>query len=441
MKYNYGRKTRVLATTALNAVLALGFVAQAGATDALSAKAKVHMKPYGASSSFCYIVENGEMSGVNADQPVRIASVMKTLTTLWAVDTYGPTHEYSTKIYYQPSTKELHIQGVRDPFFDRDRLYLLLSDLNKAGIKQLNRLTFDGAFLLNLDLFEFAYDPSRTKEFMYTEAHADGALGRVKIKEKMETAFNTKEWWSSKKTRYQMTRSRNSTSGMVPVLEMTTTNVDVVPSNPLAGKPGVQVYEIKSRPLMHYLKKMNIHSLNATADELFYSMGGSDAFIKFLGDKYRMGTDAVDVHTGSGLPLHDPRNDTSMSCSSTVKLIRRLDIILESQGLDLADVMMIAGLDAGATFKDGSQALVVKTGSLTGVKNLAGVANTTSGEVYFGVFLQNGGNTAGARNVVADLKGSFKMQPVHRAGFVWDPLDPKMALRPVQANRVVVTNR
>lgn len=438
MMFRSNRKTSVFSNVALKAALAVGMLSQAGAAHAdLNANAKAHMKPYGASSAFCYVLENGEISGVNADQPVRIASVMKTLTTLWAVDTYGPNFEFSTKVFYQPSTKELHIQGARDPFFDRDRLYLLLSDLNKAGIKELNRLTIDGAFLYNADLFEFEYQPSRSKEFMYTEAHADGPLGRDGLAEKMRSAFNTDEWFSGKKARYQQTVSRNPTSGLVAKLEMKTASVQVMQGNPLAGKPGVVVFQTKSRPLMHYLKKMNLHSLNATADELFYSMGGAPAFVKFLGDRYRMGTDAVDVHTGSGLPLHSPRNDTSISCSSTVKLIRRLDVILESQGLDLADVMMVAGLDARATYKDGSQALVVKTGTLTGVKNLAGNANTSQGEVYFGIFLQNGGNTAGAQNVVADIKSSYRMMPIHRPGFTWDSLDPKMNLQRIVPNQAV----
>lgn len=428
------REKTLLAALAVGAALQVASLlapSTASANEKLTTQARADLRPYGSSSAFCYVEENGAVTGVNPDQPVKIASVMKTLTTLWAVEKYGPHFEYGTKIYYQASNGEMHISGARDPFFDRDRIYLLISDLNRLGIKKINRLTIDGNFLYNPDLFEFEYKPAMWNAYMYTEAHADQPLGRVNLKEKMASAFNTDQWWKDKRARYGQTKAKNPTSNMVAVPEMTTAVVDLVPGNPLAGKPGVVVLETKSRPLMHYLKKMNIHSLNASADELFYSMGGASAFTKFLTDKYRMGGDAVDIHTGSGLPLHNPRNDSSMSCSAVVRLIRRLDVVLESQGLDMADVMMVSGLDAGATYKDGSQALVVKTGTLNGVKNLAGVANTTTGEVYFGIFLQNGGNVQGVRNVVARMKSNYRMTPVRRQGFQWDSLDPKMTLRPV----------
>ncbi|MEK7355911.1 MAG: D-alanyl-D-alanine carboxypeptidase, partial [Bdellovibrionota bacterium] len=197
--------------------------------------------------------------------------------------------------------------------------------------------------------------------------------------------------------------------------------------------PGVLTFEVRSLPIKHYLKKMNIHSLNATADELFHSMGGTPGFQTYLATKYQMGSDAVDIHTGSGLPLHNPRNDSTISCSATVRLIRALDNNLEAEGMDLTDVVMIAGTDAGATYNDGSRALVVKTGTLNDAKNLAGAANTATGEVYFGIFLQNGSlNTV--RNVVARMKSTYRMQAINKPGFVWDPLDPRMALRLVSAD-------
>ena len=48
----------------------------------------------------------------------------------------------------KPSTQELHIQGMRDPFFDRDRLFALLADLNLKKVKNIKRLTFDSNFLV-----------------------------------------------------------------------------------------------------------------------------------------------------------------------------------------------------------------------------------------------------------------------------------------------------
>lgn len=383
--------------------------------------------------AFCYVVEDGSVQGVNPDQPVKIASVMKVLTTLWAVDRHGPNFRYTTKIYYQASNKELHIEGSNDPFFDRDRLYLLLSDLNRAGIKSLNRVTADRKFLMNMDLFEHIYNPGRMREYVYTEAHADAPLGGVKVKQGLMNAFNTSQWWSAKKGRYAKTRARNQTPSLLPSVTMSVEATDIVEGNPLSGKPGVTVFEIKSLQMKNYLKKMNIHSMNPVADELFYSMGGRQGFRNYLQATYGMGPDAVDINTGSGLPLHNPRNDTSISCSSVVRLIRRLDWNLEQKyGMDMTDVVMIAGTDAGATFNDGSGALVVKTGTLNNVKNLAGAANTSDGEVYFGIFLEGrNANLGGVQQVLANVKASFSLRRISKSSFAFDPLEPEMTLKAV----------
>ncbi|MEK7357919.1 MAG: D-alanyl-D-alanine carboxypeptidase, partial [Bdellovibrionota bacterium] len=171
--------------------------AAAPTEPALIQNVRKDLRAAGPNSSFCYVEENGAIQGVNPNQPVKIASVMKLLTTLWAVDKYGANHEYVTKIYYQPINGEMHIAGARDPFFDRDRIYLLLSDLNRNKISQLKRLTFDGNFLINKNLFEFAYDPANAKAYKYTEAHADGARGGIGVKESLEDAFNTSKWWAA----------------------------------------------------------------------------------------------------------------------------------------------------------------------------------------------------------------------------------------------------
>jgi D-alanyl-D-alanine carboxypeptidase len=143
-----------------------------------------------------------------------------------------------------------------------------------------------------------------------------------------------------------------------------------------------------------------------------------------------LGVDAIDIQTGSGLPLHDPRNDTTISCSAMVRLIRRLDRNLEEKyNMQLEDVVMIAGVDAGATLSDSSKALVVKTGTLNGVKNLAGVAETTEGELYFGIFLEGrNANGGGIQSVLGDLKTNYKLKAVDRQSFAFDPLQPEMQL-------------
>lgn len=384
------------------------------------------------SGAFCYVVEGGQVQGVNADQPVRIASVMKLMTTFWALETLGgPNARLKTNVYYRPSTGELHIEGSKDPFINRDRFFLLLSDLNRLGIKSLKRLTADSNFRMGIELFN--------PVFNYAETHSSKSTSIVSAEDLLES-FNTKNWWGSRESYYSKLRKNNPSLGLVPKLSLEVKQTAIYRGNPLEGQAGVVKFEFKSAPLFEYLKKINILSINPAADELFWSLGGPKGFQKFLERSYRMGDDAEDVNTGSGLPFYNPnRDDTSMTCSAVVRLIRRMDWNLEQKhGMDLADVMMISGIDTerGATFNDGSGSLIVKTGTLTArgavAKNLAGSMQTTEGEVYFGIFLNGpGSNSGNVRSALSKLASKYRRVRVKRKSFVWHQLDSQMQLQKV----------
>lgn len=382
--------------------------------------------------AFCYVVENGQVQGVNADQPVRIASVMKLMTTFWALETWGgPNARLKTTVYYRASTGELHIEGSRDPFLNRDRFFLLISDLNRLGIKSISRLTADENFRMGLELFN--------PVFNHAEDHAAKSTSIVSAQGLLD-AFNTKNWWGSREGYYSKLRKNNPTVNFVSKLSLDVNKTAIYSGNPLSGQAGVVKLEFKSAPLGEYLKKLNILSINPAADELFWSLGGPARFKSFLERSYEMGDAAEDVNTGSGLPFYNPnRDDTSMSCSAVVRLIRRMDLNLEQKhGMDLADVMMISGIDTerGATFNDGSGSLIVKTGTLTAngavAKNLAGSMQTTEGEVYFGIFLNGpGSNSGNVRSALSKLASKYRRVRVNRRPFVWYQLDSQMQLQQV----------
>ncbi|RYZ77557.1 MAG: hypothetical protein EOP05_01400 [Proteobacteria bacterium] len=411
-------------------LVAQGSVAFAGGTTISSVQAQLNRIKGGGSSSFCYVVEGGAVQGINADKPVRIASVMKLMTSFWAIEKLGsPNFRWKTKIYYQASNGEMHIEGSRDPFFHRDRMYLLLSDLNRAGIKSLNRLTVDRNFKMGMAI------PDVSNHL--NESSRNTSQTNVTRDDLMQN-FNTAKWWGDRKATYARIRKENQTPELLKEISFKVNAADIVPSNPLAGKPGVKVFEIRSAPLRYYLKRMNIMSANPMADELFYSLGGVSGFANFLQSNYGMGNAATDVHSGSGLPIGPPRNDSSMSCSAVVRIIRRMDLDLEKKhGMDLADVVMVAGIDTAdsPTFKDGSKSLVVKTGTLTAgdarAKNLAGSMQTTSGEVYFGIFMQGAAAGSGPRQSILNaFMSKFSRKAVNRKTFHFDALDNEMRLRP-----------
>lgn len=418
-----------------NWIIGILFLLQAGtaiADDQVLSGVRSQLQALGASkdSSFCYVVEGGEVRGINADQPVRIASVMKTMTTFWAIETLGgPNARLTTKVYYRQATGEMHIAGSNDPFFTRDRFYLLLSDLNRLGIKSVDRLTVDTNFRMNVELFN--------SPFNHSEEHADHTLSKM-TKEELLELFNSSNWWGARAGYYANLRKNSSDPQFVPKLSFAVSRTNVLDHNPLAGQPGVMTFELKSAPIKTYLKKMNILSINPVADELFFALGGKAGFQKFLSEKYKMANSADDVETGSGLPVFRAgRDDTSMSCADVVRVIRRMDLDLEQKyNTDLADVMMISGVDTepGATFSDGSQSLIVKTGTLTAngsvAKNLAGSMKTTEGEVYFGIFMNGrGANSGGVRSVLARLMSKYDKVAIKRSSFRFDQLDSEMQLR------------
>lgn len=382
-------------------------------------------------SSFCYAIEDGQIRGINADQPVKIASVMKLLTTYWALDTLGsPDFRYRTKIYYDQSRGEMHVEGSRDPFLNRDRLFLLIAELNKAGISSLNRLTTDQNFLYGASTVDISFHAN--------EDARNASLNRVDD-QKLSEIFNTNRW--SKEEKSSFGRLRKESSGLLPSqIAFSVQTTQVVSQNPISTSPNLQVFEIRSAPLASYLKRMNIMSANPMADELYYSLGGTPAFRTFISSRLEMGSVGSDVYSGSGLWIGPPRRDTLMPCSVVVQIIRRMNQELHRKyRKSLSDVMMVAGLDIddGATYKEGGQTLVVKTGTLDGAKNLAGALTSSQGEVYFGVFMQGknaDGKGKGRDSVVESFVKGFRLNAIRdRAKFRFEMLDREMSLRNLNA--------
>jgi D-alanyl-D-alanine carboxypeptidase/D-alanyl-D-alanine-endopeptidase (penicillin-binding protein 4) len=424
----------------------------------------------GTKSSFCFAVENGAVTGINESVPVRAASITKTVTTFWALKRHGPDYRFSTRISVQPSNHEVHISGARDPFFDRDRLFALLADLNKMGIKEISRLTFDSGFWFWPDATEWRYlgakksrhmKYSPRESFFLNESHtrATVAGNPAAIKAGLNALMNTASWPAHTRSRYASARSMNTSAALPPKAPaMKTDVIDLVPSNPLAGKPGVLEFEVKSAPIKMYLKQMNIRSSNPYAEEMFFSLGGKT---QFAADMARLGygDQTKEVYSGSGVNLYNSGNrfDSKLSCSTVVRMIRTMDKDLEAKGGDLTDVMMAPAVDGGtANWIDGSKAFVVKTGTLkrpVPAKNLAGVEETKSGEVYFGIFLDGrAGHSYGVRKAQSAMMTHFRPVAVNSARFNFSPMGawshmqklgaeplPKTLPEPPAVDEIVIT--
>jgi D-alanyl-D-alanine carboxypeptidase/D-alanyl-D-alanine-endopeptidase (penicillin-binding protein 4) len=80
---------------------------------------------------------------VNARQPLNPASLMKLLTTLAALETLGPSHTWRTEALAAAApldgvlAGDLYLRGSGDPKLTHDRLWLLLRELRGRGLREI----------------------------------------------------------------------------------------------------------------------------------------------------------------------------------------------------------------------------------------------------------------------------------------------------------------
>jgi D-alanyl-D-alanine carboxypeptidase/D-alanyl-D-alanine-endopeptidase (penicillin-binding protein 4) len=146
-----------------------------------------------------------------------------------------------------------------------------------------------------------------------------------------------------------------------------------------------------SLPLVRLLKGLNDFSNNWMAHVIGNLVGGPDAVERFLVAEVGFKEDEATFATSSGLGAN------YISPRSTITILRKLIAYLHSKGLSIGDILPIAGIDAGTLerrFTDAYRGSVVaKTGTLSSVSALAGVAYTRSkGPVLF-VLYNRGGST------------------------------------------------
>lgn len=94
--------------------------------------------------AFCYRGESG-VNGYQLDKLQRIASLTKLITSFHVAEVLDLQKTYTTKIYI--SQNKLHIEGSKDPYFEEEKLLLLMQSLNDLGYSKFDEVTFDRNFL------------------------------------------------------------------------------------------------------------------------------------------------------------------------------------------------------------------------------------------------------------------------------------------------------
>ncbi|RPJ74571.1 MAG: hypothetical protein EHM20_10390, partial [Alphaproteobacteria bacterium] len=116
-------------------------------TDADWSKLLDKSKLPSSEQSYCYTDEQGKLQGENLDKQVRLASVSKLMTSLWAMEVLGPEYRYDTKLFIKGN--HLHIVGSMDPFMGNEKMFFLVSQLNDLGFTKFDKVTFDKIIQIN----------------------------------------------------------------------------------------------------------------------------------------------------------------------------------------------------------------------------------------------------------------------------------------------------
>ncbi|MGZ3806691.1 MAG: D-alanyl-D-alanine carboxypeptidase, partial [Bacteriovorax sp.] len=331
--------------------------------------------------AYCFTDEFGKINGENIDLAVRLASVSKLVTSLWALDTLGPNFKYNTKLFIKD--RSLHIAGSFDPFMGNEKIFFLLSQLNDLGYTQFDTITFDKNLLV------FPNAQGHVEEYPQITPESN--------QKNLEMYFNTKNWSPSMKNEYARIAKTAKTAGrMRPVVSFEAGKVIYVDQNPLDLNDGARTLTLSSPPLYKYLKEVNVESNNFVAHTVFLQLGGAQKFSEYLVDQFGLTDSSIHFWSGSGLPtiVDGKRRDNYATCSVMLNLIEALKTTSEKQGREIEDIMAVPGSDAG-TFKnrifpsDYKNAFVAKTGTLMNTSTLAGAMNTKSGFHFYGIFNQN----------------------------------------------------
>ena len=350
-------------------------------------------------NSFCYADRAEEdpdaltVFGRNMDSPVRLASVSKVVTSFWALSVLGPQYRYKTEFSWNPTSKRLHIKGSQDPFMGLHALMFMASELDRMNIHDIAQVSFDSNFFV----FELVDVRASYETAFGSQSNPTPQLAQIALSK----YFNTRIWPPNVLQFYQGLKEK-AKSFNVPMQaspKLAARNIILSEADDVSSESGTIHFTYQSAPLYKYLKHINTRSINYPPSIIFRTLGGAIELNKFLEEKLRIAKGGVLMHTGSGIEYyldgevtHQLRVDNISSCRNILKVIIGLEALLRSIKFELPDVLMVAGVDKG-TWNGSPEvagAVTAKTGTLYTfpVSNLAGMANATAGEIYFGIFFQ-----------------------------------------------------
>ncbi|MBE9063908.1 D-alanyl-D-alanine carboxypeptidase [cf. Phormidesmis sp. LEGE 11477] len=299
--------------------------------------------------------------------PVPAASLTKVATTLAALATWEPTHQFETWVGWRGKVEngtvlgDLVVVGGDDPLFVWEEAIALGKALQQRGIRQVKGdLVVVGNFNMN-----FETSPSKS-----------GAL--------LKQALNVNEWDYAVETAYQNLGRKVAKEAGREDFKPTIAISGEVKLAPISQKESVNGWLLRhdSLPVVAVLKAMNIYSNNPMAEQMAQAVGGAGAVVNKVEAIANISPGEVNLINGSGLG-----EENTISPRATVLMLQAIQSQLLDSGFTLSDIFPIAGADGGTVLDRGlPENAVVKTGSLAVVSSLAGAFPTENkGIVWFSI--------------------------------------------------------
>lgn len=284
------------------------------------------------------------------------ASLTKVVTTLAALDAWGPNHQFETVFSTTAPIQagivqgDLIVQGNGDPFFVWEEAIAVGNALNQAGIREVKgNLVIAGNFAMNFD----------------TDPLASGNA--------LKQGLNSGLWSEEVVAQYQ-----NLPPGTQRPQVVIQGTVQLGSVNPSA----TPVLRHQSMPMVDLLKAMNVYSNNFMAQMLADSVGGAAAMSRRVSELTKIPLEEIQLSNGSGLGM-----ENRLSGRAVTTMLIATQRYLQARQFTIADVYPVIGRDGG-TLK-GRQTpggTIVKTGTLNEVSALAGVLPTRDrGLVWFSI--------------------------------------------------------
>lgn len=368
-----------------------------------------HISLGSALNSFCHLVASSDSSesptpitihGTNIDEKLPIASVSKLITSYWSLIKLGKSHRFLTKVYFKKDSDgsyKVHIHGGSDPYFSKELLHLLISELNFKGIKSVKELSFDENFKFIWNINSYA---TTTGDYTLESPTPDEVLRNL-LKVKNLTTDYAKT----------VAIAKNQGIIMAPVGQLLVKKFKVIKTADFSSD-GYYVMSIRSSPLQMLLKEMNRNSNNYAANLIFEFVGGSKEFKKFIEDRLKLTAEDIEFFNGSGdkLVTDGVGNYNSARCSVVLKILVDFENVLKSQDLKFEDVVSVVGADStsssSALYKNEvtDNAVIAKTGSVAPAILLAGSMSTKKGNIYFMYNMKTNGTRRDWRDAQRKIK-------------------------------------